>query len=216
MSAISTIELIAQKVEESSDSININLDLIQNTEDLQGFDPVDYEEDITYFRRNIAFKMDSLQSEFLTCKIALENAQSLISMAKAKMEKSASTSSSRNSSPVRPYIMRSIADSMKPSTLSYSSATLSNVKEHMKRVNDWISSLYPNGYSFSHYKSNFTATIDLKFLIKGNNFKGCKTEQDLKDQIEDIIEVKYPIHTCRMDAINPTIRSNKEASFFLK
>ena len=42
MSAISTIELIAQKVEESSDSININLDLIQNTEDLQGLDPDDY------------------------------------------------------------------------------------------------------------------------------------------------------------------------------
>ena len=148
---ISTIELIAQKVEESSDSININLDLIQNTEDLQGFDPVDYEEDITYFRRNIAFKMDSLQSEFLTRKIQLENAQSLISMAKAKLEKSASNSSSRNSSPVRPYIMRSNADSLKPLTLSYSSATVSNVKEHMKRVDDWISNLYPNGYSFSHY-----------------------------------------------------------------
>merc|ERR1711954_30874 len=36
MSAISTIELIAEKVEESSDAININLDLIQNMEDLQG------------------------------------------------------------------------------------------------------------------------------------------------------------------------------------
>ena len=42
MSAISTIKLIAQKVEESSDSMNINLDLIQNTEDLQGFYPNDY------------------------------------------------------------------------------------------------------------------------------------------------------------------------------
>ena len=73
--------MLSQKVEDNSDSISINLDLIQNMEDLQGFDPDDYEEDITYFRRNIAFEMDSLQSEFLTCKIALENAQSLISMA---------------------------------------------------------------------------------------------------------------------------------------
>ena len=52
--------MLSQKVEDNSDSISINLDLIQNTEDLQGFDPDDYEEDITYFRRNIAFKMDSL------------------------------------------------------------------------------------------------------------------------------------------------------------
>ena len=69
MSAISAIESIAQKVEESSDSINTNLDLIQNTEDLEGFDPLEYKEDITYFRRNISFKMDNLQSEFLTHKI---------------------------------------------------------------------------------------------------------------------------------------------------
>ena len=137
-------------------------------------------------------------------------------MAQAKLEKSASNTSSRNSSPSRPYIMRSNADSMKPPTLSYSSATVSNVKEHMKRVNDWISNLYPNGYSFSHYKSNFTSSTDLEFLIKGDSFEGCRTEQDLKDQIEDIMEVKYPIHTRRMDAINPTLRSNEEASSFLK
>ena len=86
----------------------------------------------------------------------------------------------------------------------------------MKRVDDWISNLYPNGYSFSHYKSNFTSSIDLEFSIKGDNFEGCKTEQDLKDQIEDIMEVKYPIYTSRMDAINPTLRSNEEANSFLK
>ena len=91
-----------------------------------------------------------------------------------------------------------------------------NVKEHMKRVNNWKSNLYPNGYSFSHYKLNFTATIDIQFPIKGNNFEGCKTEQDLKDEIENIMEVKYPIHTRRMEGINPTLRSNEEASSFLK
>ena len=39
MSAIDAIEAIAQKVEESCDTININLDFIQNTEDLDGIDP---------------------------------------------------------------------------------------------------------------------------------------------------------------------------------
>ena len=159
--------------------------------------------------------MESLQSEFLARKIALDNAQSLISIAKTKLEKAASTNLSRSSSPVRPYIMRSNADSMKPSNLSYSSATISNVKEHMRRVDNWISNIYPNGYSFSHYKSNFTSTIDIEFSLKGNDFEGCKKEQDLKDEIENIMEVKYPIHTRRMEGINPTLRSNEEASSFL-
>ena len=86
----------------------------------------------------------------------------------------------------------------------------------MKRVEDWISKLYPNGYSFSHYKSNFTLSIDLEISMKGESFEGCRTEQVLKDQIDDIMEVKYSIHTRRMDAINPTLRSNEEASSFLK
>ena len=130
------LEAIAQKVEESSDLININLYLIQNIEDFEGFDPREYKEDITYFRRNISYKMDNLQSDFLTRQIQMENAQSLISMAQAKLEKSASNTSSRNSSPLRPYIVHSNADSLKPPTLSYSSATVSTVKEHMKRVDD--------------------------------------------------------------------------------
>ena len=57
LSAFSTIEQIAQKVEDNRDSISINLNLIQNMEDLQGFDPQDYEDDITYIRRNTAFKI---------------------------------------------------------------------------------------------------------------------------------------------------------------
>ena len=86
----------------------------------------------------------------------------------------------------------------------------------MKRVNDWILNLYPNGYSFSHYILKFTSSIYLEFSIKGDRFEGCRIDQDLKDQIEDIMEVKYPIHFRRMDAINPTLRSNEEASSFLK
>ena len=89
MSAIDAIEAIAQKVEESSDSININLNLIQKLEDLDRFDPREYKKDIKYFRKSVKFKMDNLQGDFLTQKIQLENAQSLISMAQAKLEKSA-------------------------------------------------------------------------------------------------------------------------------
>ena len=98
MSAIDAIDAIAQKLEESSDNINVNLNLIQNFEDLDGFDPCEYEEDINYFRKSVKFKMDNLQGDFLTQKIKMENAQSLILMAHAKLEKSASNASSRNSS----------------------------------------------------------------------------------------------------------------------
>ena len=86
----------------------------------------------------------------------------------------------------------------------------------MKRVDNWISNLYPNCYSFSHYLSNFTSSIDLEFTIKGDRFEACRTEQDLKDQIEEIMEVKYPIHSRRMDALNPSLKSNEEVSSFLK
>ena len=56
----------------------------------------------------------------------------------------------------------------------------------MHRVDDWISNLYPNGYSFSHFKSNFTSAIYIEFGIKANDFEGCKMEQDVKDHIENI------------------------------
>ena len=64
LSTITSIEQIAQKVEDNSDIISINLDLIKNTEDSQEFNPKDYKEDIPYIRKNTEFKMESLQSEF--------------------------------------------------------------------------------------------------------------------------------------------------------
>merc|ERR1712081_146728 len=45
---------------------------------------------------------------------------------------------------------------------------------------------------------------------------GCKTEEDVSDMMNDIMELKYPIHLCRIDALNPTIISNEEASSMLK
>ena len=56
----------------------------------------------------------------------------------------------------------------------------------------------------------------MEFSIQANDFEGCKTEQDVKDKIENIMEVKYPIHTHRMEGIKPTLRSNEEASSFFK
>merc|ERR1712081_93109 len=45
---------------------------------------------------------------------------------------------------------------------------------------------------------------------------GCKTEEDVSDMMNDIMELKYPIHLCRIDALNPPIISNEEASSMLK
>ena len=64
--------------------------------------------------------------------------------------------------------------------------------------------------------SNFISTIDIEFGIKATDFEGCKTEQDVKDETENIMEVKYAIHTHRMEGIKPTLRSNEEASSFFK
>ena len=75
ISAIDAIDAIAHELKESSDNINVNLDLIQNFEDLDRFDPQEYKEDINYFRKSVKFKMDSLQGGFLTQKIQMENAQ---------------------------------------------------------------------------------------------------------------------------------------------
>ena len=38
----------------------------------------------------------------------------------------------------------------------------------------------------------------------------------MKDEIENIMEIKYPVHTRRMEGIKPTIYSNEEASSFFK
>ena len=86
----------------------------------------------------------------------------------------------------------------------------------MIRIDDWISNLYPSGYSFSLFKSNFTSTIDMEFSIKANHFDSCQTEQDVRDKIENLMEIKFPIHTRRMAGIKPILRSNEDASSFFK
>ena len=104
---------------------------------------------------------------------------------------------------------------MKPFTLSYSSATLINVKDHMRRVEDRMANLYPSGYSFSLFKSNFNSTIDSEFSMKANHFNNCSTEEENKEEVGNLMEIKFPIHMRRMACIKPILRSNEDASTFM-
>ena len=97
MSAIDSVDAITHKLEEASDNINVNLDIIENFEDLDGFDPREFSEDISYLRNSVKFKIDNLQGDFLTRKIQMENAQSLILLTQSKLEKSTSGTSSYGS-----------------------------------------------------------------------------------------------------------------------
>ena len=130
-------------------------------------------------RSNIKYKLEKLQSEFLIRKTDFRNAQALIMLTQSRMEKSTSVSSSRNSSPARPYLVRSNVDSLKPPMLTYSEATVTTVKEHLKRVEDWINNIFPGGYTFPHYLSNFMSSVDCQFSIKADRFESCGTEDDL-------------------------------------
>ena len=85
LSTITNIEQIIQNIEDSSDSICINLDLIENAENSDQFHAKDYDKDISYIRRSIEYKMEGLQSEFLSHKVAFDNAQTLISTSKSKL-----------------------------------------------------------------------------------------------------------------------------------
>merc|ERR1712082_149511 len=104
----------------------------------------------------------------------------------------------------------------KPQILNYSEATVTTVSEHMRRVQDWVQNMFPDRYSFINYKSNFITTLDKQFSLKSDRFDGCKTEEDVSEMMNQLMELKYPIHLRRIDALNPTINSNEEASSMLK
>ena len=77
MSTVESVDQIIYKLEESSVNINVNLDIIKDFQEIDGFDPDDFSDDIQYTRRNIKYKLEKLQSEFLICKTEIENAQAL-------------------------------------------------------------------------------------------------------------------------------------------
>ena len=86
----------------------------------------------------------------------------------------------------------------------------------MLHVQDWVHNMFPNGYSFVNYKSNFISTLDKEFSLKADRFNGCKTEENVHEMMNQLMELKYPIHLRRIDALNPKINSNEEASSMLK
>ena len=49
---------ITHKLEDASDNINVNLDIIQDFEDIQGFDSQEFSEDINYMRNSVRFKIE--------------------------------------------------------------------------------------------------------------------------------------------------------------
>ena len=85
----------------------------------------------------------------------------------------------------------------------------------MRRCEDWIKNLYPNGYTFALYKSNFASTLDSEFTLKANHFDSCHSEKEVKDEINSLMEVKFPVHTRKMAAIKPALKSQEEASTFI-
>ena len=64
LSTITCIEHIFQKVEDSNDTISMNLNLIEHSEDSSDFHPKDYSEDINYIRKTTDYKMEALNNKF--------------------------------------------------------------------------------------------------------------------------------------------------------
>ena len=52
--------------------------------------------------------------------------------------------------------------------------------------------------------------------MKSNHFDNCSTEDNIKEEVGNLMEIKFPIHTRRMAGIKPILRSNKDASTFMK
>ena len=195
-------------------NVNVTLDILKDYGESENFNPTHFNDNIEYTRKNLRYKIDKLQTEFTIRKHEIENCQSLIALTESRIQQSESVSS-RNSSPSRPLV-RSNADSLKPPILNYSEATVTTVAEHLQRVSDWVNNIFPNGYNFPNYLSNFISSVDKQFTIKAKRFSQCKTEDDVADVLNDLMELKFPIHSRRIDCLNPSINSNEETSSFLK
>merc|ERR1711954_363099 len=212
---IKGVDDIVSKLEDSYISVNVTLDTLQAYKVSELFNPANFKEDINHTRKSLRFKINKLNSEFIIKEQEIENLQALITMTETRIREAESASSSRNSSPSR-QVVRFNADSMKPQILNYSEATVTSVSEHMRRVQDRVQNMFPNGYSFINYKSNFITTLDKQFSLKSDRFDGCKTEEDMSEMMNELMELKYPSHLRKIDALNPTINSNEEASSMLK
>merc|ERR1712081_165864 len=206
---------IVSKLDDSYIAVNVTLDTLQAYEVNDLFNAANFREDIDHIHKSLKFKIKKSNTEFVIKEQEIENLQALITMTETRIREAESAGSSHNSSPSRP-VVRLNADSMKPQILNYSEATVTTVAEHMRRVSDWVQNMFPNRYSFANYKSNFISTLNKQFTLKSDRFDWYTTEEDASDMMNDIMELKYPIHLRRIDALNPTIITNEEASSMLK
>ena len=110
----------------------MNVDIIENTEQTDEFNPDDYTQDIQFIKLSSECKVEVINSKYLVRKVAFENAKTSVATNQTKLD-GASKNPSRSTFSNRSFVMGSNADSMKPSTLSYSSATLISIKDHMKK-----------------------------------------------------------------------------------
>ena len=69
-STINFIEEIIEKVENDNDVINMNGDIIENTEQTDGFNPEDYTQDIQFIKLTSEYKVEVITSKFLGRKVA--------------------------------------------------------------------------------------------------------------------------------------------------
>ena len=100
---------------------------------------------------------------------------------------------------------------MKPTELTFFDCTLVSLNDHMCNVVDWISHMYPAGYIIVQYRSNLNSTLNKEFRRRIGYFKNCQRVDEVKKELDRVIEVKYPIHVRRIANKKPPLRSNEEA-----
>ena len=60
LSKITFIKQIFEKIENNDDTINMNLDLIENLEESSDFNPKNYSEDINLIRKTTDYKIEAI------------------------------------------------------------------------------------------------------------------------------------------------------------
>ena len=63
-STINFIEAILEKVKNENDVINMNVDIIRNTEQTVEFNPNDYTQDIQFMKLTSEYKVETMNSKF--------------------------------------------------------------------------------------------------------------------------------------------------------
>ena len=83
---ISVIEEILEKVKNDNDTINMNIDFIENTKQTTEFNPKKYIQDIQFIRQTSDYNVKAFNSKFFERKIAFDNAKTSVATDKAKLD----------------------------------------------------------------------------------------------------------------------------------